>query len=192
MEYQSVEEKSTPAVAETSNAKSLVREIFETLLLTAAIYLLVNFVTGRFRIDGDSMQPSMHNGQYVLISKLSYRLGEPQRGDVIVFRFPNDPDRDFIKRIIGVPGDTVEIANGGVRVNGSLLNEPYISDPPTYSGTWPVGPDQYFVLGDNRNYSSDSHAWGLLSESSIIGKAWFVYWPPQTWGPVPHYTYGIP
>lgn len=190
MDYPTLEE--TPPAAESSNVKSLLREILETLLLTAAIYLLVNFTVGRFRIDGDSMEPSMHNGQYVLVSKLSYRFGEPRRGDVIVFRFPNNPDRDFIKRIIGLPGDRVEIVDGTVRVNGVEIAEPYISAAPTYEGDWVVEASKFFVLGDNRNYSSDSHAWGLLDRSAIIGKAWFVYWPPKSWGPVPHYVYAVP
>jgi len=169
-----------------SGAKSLLREVVETILLTAVIFYAVNFTTGRFRIDGDSMEPTMHDGQYVIISKLSYRLNEPERGDVIVFRFPRSPERDFIKRIIGLPGDTIEIRDQMVMVNGVPLHEDYISSAPSYENTWQVEPGQYFVLGDNRNNSSDSHTWGLLPAENIIGKAWVTYWPPQDWGLAPH------
>jgi signal peptidase I len=178
-----------PAGPRPANYGPLVREIIETVLLTALIYAAVNFATGRFRVEGDSMQPTLHPDQYVLIDKVSYRLREPQRGDVVVFHYPLDPTRDFIKRIIGLPGETVSIASGVVSVNGQPLEEPYIAAPPNYVNAWTLGPDQYFVLGDNRNSSSDSHSWGPLERRHLIGKAVFVYWPPTTWGLVPHYTY---
>ena len=126
------------------------------------IYVAVNFGTGRFRIEGSSMEPSMHPNQYVLVDKVSYMLGDPKRGDVIVFNYPLAPERDFIKRIIGLPGETVTVAQGVVSIDGVPLDEPYISAPPTYENTWTLAPDEYFVLGDNRNSSSDSHSWGPL------------------------------
>ena len=171
------------------SGKSLVREILETVLLTVVIYFAVNFATGRFRVEGNSMQPNMHPDQYVLIDKISYMIGDPQRGDVIVFRYPLGPDRDFIKRVIGLPGETISVSGKMVHVNGRPLPEPYISSPPEYEGSWTVGDNQFFVLGDNRNSSSDSHSWGMLDRSFIIGKAIFIYWPPPLWGLVPHYTY---
>jgi signal peptidase I len=177
-----------PAPAPTP-FRSLLREILETILLTAIIYAAVNFATGRFRVEGDSMQPTMHPDQYVLIDKISYMLGEPQRGDVVVFHYPFDPQRDFIKRVIGLPGETIAIRGGVVHVNGQPLEEPYISGPPAYENTWTLGPEQYFVLGDNRNSSSDSHSWGPLDRQYLIGKAILVYWPPPMWGLVPHYSY---
>jgi signal peptidase I len=169
--------------------RALIREVIETILLTVIIYTVVNFATGRFRVEGDSMQPSLHPDQYVLVEKISYRLGNPQRGDVVVFQFPLAQERDFIKRIIGLPGETVSIVEGVVTINGIPLEEPYIAAPPSYSNTWSLGPDQYFVLGDNRNNSHDSHNWGPLDRKHLIGKAVFVYWPPEGWGPVPHYVY---
>jgi signal peptidase I len=168
----------------------IVREIIETILLTALIYLGVNLATGRFKVEGSSMEPSFHPEQYVLVDKVSYRLGTPQRGDVVVFQYPQATERDFIKRIIGLPGETVDIRGGLVYVNGQALAEPYISAPPGYAGTWILDVDQYFVLGDNRNSSSDSHSWGPLEKHYLIGRAVLVYWPPPQWGLVPHYGYG--
>ena len=170
-------------------SKSLLREIIETILLTAAIYLAVNFATGRFRIEGTSMEPTMHPNQYVLVDKITYRLGDPQRGDVIVFNYPLATERDFIKRIIGLPGESVSVQGGLVYVDGQPLDEPYVSAPPGYENTWVLGPSQYFVLGDNRNSSSDSHNWGPLDRQYFIGRAVFVYWPPGGWGLVTHYSY---
>jgi signal peptidase I len=174
---------------EPAPGKSLLREIIETILLTVIIYVAVNFATGRFRIEGSSMEPSMHPNQYVLVDKISYMLGEPQRGDVVVFNYPLATERDFIKRVIGLPGETVTIEGGVVSINGQPLEEPYISAPPMYSNSWTLAADEYFVLGDNRNSSSDSHSWGPLQQQYLIGRAIFVYWPPTLWGLVPHYTY---
>jgi signal peptidase I len=101
----------------------------------------------------------------------------------VVFRFPGNPERDFIKRIVGEPGDTVEINNGTVYIDGNPLDEPYITSKPTYNyGPMEVPPKQYFVLGDNRNNSYDSHVWGFLPEENIIGQAWLSYWPKDSWG----------
>ena len=153
------------------------------------IYALVNFFIGRFRVEGDSMQPTMHPDEYVLIDKLSYMFGQPQRGDIVVFHYPCGTDRDFIKRIIGLPGETVTILSGQVTVNGELLQEPYIAAAPRYNGTWTAAADEYFVLGDNRNNSSDSHSWGVLQREFLIGRALVVYWPLDALEIVPHYNY---
>ena len=169
----------------------LVREIIETLLLTLFIFWIVNTATGRFRIEGHSMLPTLNEGEYVIIDKLSYYLDEPERGDIIVLRFPNDRSRDFIKRVIGLPGDHIEIAEGIVNVNGEALTEPYINAPPTYNGSWDVPEEQFFVLGDNRNNSSDSHNWSFLPQEDIVGKAWLIYWGPESWGLVPHFAHNI-
>jgi signal peptidase I len=169
----------------------LVREIVETLLLTLFIFWIVNTATGRFRIEGHSMLPTLNEGEYVIIDKLSYYLNEPERGDIIVLRFPNDRSRDFIKRVIGLPGDHIEVAGGVVKVNGHTLEEPYINAEPTYSGNWDVPDEQFFVLGDNRNNSSDSHNWSFLPEDDIVGKAWLIYWGPESWGLVPHFLHDI-
>lgn len=167
------------------------REIIETALLTLFIFWLVNSATGRFRIEGFSMLPTLEEGEYIIINKLSYYLEEPERGDIIVLHFPNDRSRDFIKRIIGLPGDQIDVANGVVTVNGTALTEPYINAQPSYTGSWTVPPEHYFVLGDNRNNSSDSHNWSYLPQEDIIGKAWVIYWEPDKWGLVPHYAHQV-
>jgi signal peptidase I len=177
-----------PPAAQRQPASIFVREIIETLLLTFFIFWLVNSVVGRYRIDGNSMNPTLLNGEYLLISNFAYQLDEPERGDIIVFRHPRS-ELNLIKRVIGLPGDMVEIQNGQVTVNGILVDEPYIQAPPTYSSSWVVPADEYFVLGDNRNNSSDSHAWGFLPEDHILGKAMVVYWPPSEWMRVPHHLF---
>lgn len=175
--------------AEKAQSKALFREVVETLLLTVIIFLAVNAATGRFRIEGTSMYPTLQDGQYVIVSKISYLFSKPQRGDIIVFIPPNDRHRDFIKRIIGLPGDHIEIRNGIVFVNGVQLYEPYINGPGYYSDDRTLGPDEYYVLGDNRANSSDSHNWGVLPGQNIIGKAWLSYWPLDRIGLVPHASY---
>ncbi len=166
------------------------RELIETLLLTLVIFLLIRFAVQNFRVEGFSMEPNFHDGQFLLVNKLVYMLNPPQRGDVIVFRFPNNPERDFIKRVIGLSGDRVEIVNGRVLINRQPLPETYPLNPGSYTyGPVTVGADEYFVLGDNRNNSSDSHSWGMLPVKNIIGKAWVTYWPPQLIGLVPTYSY---
>jgi signal peptidase I len=166
------------------------RELIETLILTLVIFLLIRFAVQNFRIEGYSMEPDFHDGQFLFVNKLLYLFRPPERGDVIVFVPPNNSTRDFIKRVIGLPGDTVEIINGSVYVNGGKLEEDYPLNPGSYSSP-PVivPPEEYFVLGDNRNYSSDSHSWGTVSVKMIIGKAWISYWPPQLVGIVPDYSY---
>jgi len=197
--------------------KSALREIVETILLALILFLAVRAVVQNFKVDGSSMEPSLHSGQYLLVNKAIYfnldlskvkkwlpflegvadenvyLFHAPERGDVVVFRFPKDPSRDFIKRIIAVPGDEVEVRSGRVYVNGARLEEPYIIEGPTYSLdriTVPEG--SYFVLGDNRNNSSDSHVWGVVPRENIVGKAWISYWPMSDWGMVPNYSLAAP
>lgn len=167
----------------------LVREILETLLFTFFIVFLVKGATQNFRIEGGSMLPTLHEGEYLIINKIVYKLVEPARGDIIVLQYPNDRTRDFIKRVIGLPGDTVQIDNGQVLINGVVLDEPYISAPPSNSNTWIVPEEHYFVMGDNRPNSSDSRNWSFLPSSDIIGRAWVVYWSPEDWQLVPHHAH---
>lgn len=164
------------------------REIIETLLLTFFIFWLVNSVVGRYRIDGNSMNPTLLNNEYLLISNFAYQLDEPERGDIVVFKHPHS-ELNLVKRVVGLPGETVEVQNGTVSVNGQLMSEPYIMAPPTYNNSWTVPAGEYFVLGDNRNHSSDSSAWGFLPEENILGRAELVYWPPKDWARVPHHIF---
>jgi signal peptidase I len=163
----------------------VVRELIETLLLTFFIFFLVNGLIGRYRIEGTSMNPTLADGQYLLINNLSYYLSEPQRGEIIVFHHPTS-ELNLIKRVIGLPGDHVVIENGTVSVNGQVLTEPYIASAPSYRGQWTVPEGNYFVLGDNRNQSSDSHTWSFLPRDHIVGRADIIYWPFPDWGKVPH------
>lgn len=168
--------------------ETIIREIIETLLLTFFIFWLVNGLVGRYRIDGSSMNPSLQNGQYLIINNVSYYLNDPQHGDIIVFHHPKS-DLNLIKRVIGLPGDQIEIDNEQVKVNGVVLNEPYINEEPQYSFSGVVPENEYFVLGDNRNNSSDSHSWSFLPKENIVGKAMIIYWPPSDWEAVPHYGF---
>jgi len=176
------------------------RELLETVLLIAAIYAFVNLATARFVVDGDSMLPNFETDQFIIVSRLSYVLGDPERGDVVVFHYPEDPERDFIKRVIGLPGETVTIWGGRVYIDGKLLDEPYIEDQ--YRDTfcnnryrelgeceWVVGEDEYFVLGDNRNRSKDSEDFGPVNRKFIVGRAFVRYWPVQDWGLIQHWSF---
>ena len=125
--------------------------------------------------------PPLHDGEFVLVNKLAYHTGTPARGDIIVFQSTTTKNLDLIKRVIGLPGDHIVIGDGRVSVNGKTLTEPYIAAEPDYSGLWDVPKDYLFVLGDNRNDSSDSHAWGFLPVQNILGKALVVYWPFKDW-----------
>jgi signal peptidase I len=161
--------------------------VAETVVLTLVIFLLIRTVVQNFRVEGMSMEPNFHDGQFLLINKLAYKLGEVERGDVIVFRYPRDPSRDFIKRVVGLPGEAVKVVNGQVYVNGQLLGDDYNLAPASYSsGEVTLGADEVFVLGDNRPNSSDSHTWGPLPLRLIIGRVVLSYWPPSEWGLVTH------
>jgi signal peptidase I len=166
--------------------KSEIREYIEALVISVALAgFIIFFVAQSFLVEGSSMEPSFHHGQRLLVEKVSYRFVEPSRGQVVVFRYPGDERRKFIKRIIGLPGDEIAIQNGFLYVNGSRLDEDYINGPTygTYSapGYGPVlVPDgHFFVLGDNRRNSDDSRYpdVGFVPRKNFVGKALFVYWP---------------
>ena len=204
-----------PAQSQTpagSSVRAFLWEMLQTVLLTLVIFLAVRAVVQNFKVEGASMEPTLHSGQYLLINKVgyaradgtplttlvkqdpstgsSYLFGGPNRGDIIVFRSPVQPDKDFIKRVIGVPGDTVEVRGGQVVVNDQPIEEPYIRDRSPYLvPRQVVPPGHYYVLGDNRPNSSDSHVWGLVPADNIIGRAWVSYWPPNLWGVVPEPVY---
>ena len=175
-----------PVAEQPANWKRFVLDILETLVLAVVLYFGINAVSARVRVDGFSMRPTLQDGEYILVNKLAYKTGEPHRGDIVVFIFPVDPQEDLIKRVIGLPGETVAIHNGIVSVNGIPLAEPYIASPPAYDDEWVIPEDQLFVLGDNRNDSRDSHQWGFLPIENVIGRAVLIYWPPEEWQVINH------
>ena len=162
--------------------RSWIRDLFIALFIAGVIIL---FFYQPVKVEGTSMMPRLNDQERIFINKFVYRLEEIHRGDVVVFWFPRDTSKSYIKRVIGLPGDTVEIVRGEVFVNGERLIEPYI--PPEYRGdqtTLPVrvGPGEYYVLGDHRNSSNDSRVWGNVPRSFIYGKAELAYWPLGRWG----------
>jgi signal peptidase I len=160
-----------------STVKTFLIELLQVLILAAILYFAIDAVIARVRVENISMEPTLMPGEFLLVNRLAYRSANFQRGDVVIFHYPLNPKEDFIKRIIGVPGDNVRVENGSVYVNNTKLTEPYIAAPPEYSGTWAVPDGSIFVLGDNRNRSLDSHAWGFVPFNLILGKALVVYWP---------------
>ena len=164
---------------ERAGCFSYLVDTVETVLLALVLFFGINAVSARVRVENISMKPTLQPGEFILVNKIAYKVGQPQIGDIIVFHYPRNPTEDYIKRVIGLPGDTVNIQNGKVVVNGVTLDEPYIAAPPAYPGTWTVPEGQLFVLGDNRNQSSDSHSWGFVPMNLVVGKALFVYWPLQ-------------
>lgn len=166
-------------------------DTIETLVIALSIFLVVYlFFMQPHQVNGQSMVPTFLSGEYVLTDKISYKIGEPERGDVVVFHAPesaNCPQGtgcDFIKRILGVPGETIEVKNNGIWVDGVQLSETYIpADFSTQAGEFTrnraivLGPNEYFAVGDNRPYSSDSRAWGPINKTNIVGRAFFRYWP---------------
>ena len=161
-------------------------DILETIVLAIVLYFGINALSARVRVDGFSMNPTLQNGEYILVNRLAYKAGQPNRGDIIVFRLPGDESQDLIKRVIGLPGDTVRISDGVVTINGAKLQEPYIAQNPLYADERVVPEGNLYVLGDNRNDSRDSHQWGLLPLENVIGKSVLIYWPPPDWKIINH------
>jgi signal peptidase I len=203
-----------PAGAKASNSIAAAAwELVQVFGLALLMVIVIRNVVQNYRIDGVSMEPNFHDGQFLIVNRYAYCPGihieipivnipiwektwcvrQPKRGEVIIFEYPRDPERDFIKRVIGLPGDIVEVREGAVYVNGEQLAEPFGPNPGSYSAPpVTVGPDEVYVMGDNRNNSSDSHLWGPLPEKFIIGKALVSYWPPSRWSVVPHYDLSAP
>ncbi len=180
--------------AAPARQKSFARELVETIVLALILAMVIKtFVIQAFKIPSGSMLHTLQIGDHILVNKFIYRFTDPRRGDVIVFLYPEDESRDFIKRIIGLPGDTLEVRNRVVYVNGTPLQEPYVifqgaggfGNPHTPSENFApvqVPPGKYFMMGDNRDSSMDSRAWGVLDRSKIRGKALVIYW---SWRPDP-------
>jgi signal peptidase I len=162
-------------------------DTIQTFLLAAAVFLVIYaFLLRPFEVKGDSMYPNFKNGEYVLTNLISLRLGSPKLGDVVVFKAPNDSEKDYIKRVIGLPGDRVMVKDGSVYVNGALFEQKkFLKDTvKTYAGAFlaegqevVVPQNNFLVLGDNRPYSSDSREWGFVKKTELIGISFIVYWP---------------
>ena len=171
-------------------ARLLFRDLVFALMIMA---LVLVFVAQPVKVEGTSMLPRLHDGERIFVNKLIYYgLPEIERGDIVVFWFPNDPGKSYIKRVIGLPGETVQVRGGRIFVNGKELQEPYLEtslnvaaadEAPVY-----VKPHYYFVMGDNRDNSSDSRSWGLVPEKYIYGKALFRYWPLSQASVIRHET----
>jgi signal peptidase I len=177
-------------------AKPVIREVLGTLLLAILIFLMISTTIQSSIVIYSSMEPNLHEGQRILINKLVYKFHEPERGDIIVFPSPDNPDEEYIKRIIGLPGEVVEMKDGIVYIHQpdgnvfALDEQEYIANPAKnhfLSDTIP--PDNYFVLGDNRNNSIDSRRGWTVPGQDIVGKAWLSIWPMSDWGLVPNYSF---
>jgi len=192
----------------------LVREILLVIIVALAIFMMVQSTMGHFQVNGSSMEPSLKNGEHILVNRAvyfhvnrgwashiipfikwrgdtGYLFHPPNRGDIVILRPPKDSNfkEDLIKRVIAIPGDTVEIKNNVVYVNGQALKESYIKEPTRNNMTWqqiPAG--SYFVMGDNRNNSNDSRYFGPVSSENIVGKPWAIVWPPSKWGLAPNHS----
>jgi signal peptidase I len=203
--------------------RGVVRELVETALFILLVFFIVRGIVQNFKIEGTSMEPTLHTGQYILVNKLVYfhfdlnaplRLfpgqeelpqriiypfHQPRRGDIVVFEYPRDVSKDYIKRVIGLPGDTLEIRDGEVFINGERLDQPYLVAPtycitgyPCYADPVQVPDGHIFVMGDNRANSSDSREWNALPLDRVVGQAWVIYYPVSDWGLVPHHDYDGP
>ncbi len=186
---------------------SVFREILEALALAIVVFILIQASAQNFRVEGSSMAPTLEGQQYLLVNKLVYfkfdverfsriipiwnvdrseasrPFRPPRLGEIIVFHFPGEPQRDFVKRVIGLPGDKVEIVDGTVLVNDAVFAEPYLKGPFTDSmAPRRVDQGEYFVMGDNRSHSNDSRNWGGVPEDNVVGKVWLIYWPFAEFG----------
>ncbi|MGH7904390.1 MAG: signal peptidase I [Candidatus Dormibacteraceae bacterium] len=172
-----------------ASRRSLPSELLLIVTMALAVYLLIAFVAQTVHVLGQSMYPTLHNDDYLISSKLDYRLHPPQRGDIVTVRDPYDASKDFIKRVVGLPGETISVRAGHVCIDHQRLAEPYVPNLPA----WVVGAnmaplrlahDAYFVMGDNRNNSTDSRAFGPITRSHIESKAYLRVWPLRTFGPL--------
>ena len=174
---------------------SFLAELLEVVVLAVGLYLVITFAVQTVHVLGLSMYPTLHNDDYLIASKLDYRLHQPQRGDIVILKDPFDESKDFIKRVVAVPGDRLRIRDGRVYVNGRLQPEPYLrSDEAwTVANNWPpngsadgevIPQGLYFVMGDNRNHSSDSRTFGPIRSSEIEAKAWIRIWPADRLGAI--------
>jgi len=169
----------------------ILREVVITVAIAVTVFFALRLNVQTYEVYLSSMEPSFVEGECIMVNKVIYRSSDPQRGDVIIFWPPTGSGHPYIKRVIGLPGEIVEVKEGRVFVNGTPLDEDeYIKERPNYTMAPVQIPEgEYFVLGDNRNNSSDSHTGWTVPKKDIVGKAWFVYWPPSRCGVVKHHSY---
>lgn len=173
-------------------------DFLETIVVALSIFVIIYlFLVQPHEVKGGSMEPTFHNNEYILTDKISFRFQTPRRGDVVIFKAPRNPELDYIKRIIGLPGEQVRIEKGHIYINDTLLTEPYIDSPSIiFPGGYmqegvalTIPQEEYFVMGDNRQHSSDSREFGPVKRNTIIGRAFIRYWPLAVFGPVSAITY---
>ena len=175
-------------------------DTLQPIVMAFAVFMMIYlFLFQPHKVDGSSMYPNFHDKEYILTDKVSYRKGSPQRGDVVIFHAPPPANSDYIKRIVGLPGETIMVKSGYVFINGQRLPELYL--PTTFltleksflrdGVPYQIPAGYYMMFGDNRNYSSDSRELGPISKSAIVGKAWVRYWPADKIGLVPHQRYSF-
>jgi signal peptidase I len=179
-----------PTSRTRSGPKSAVRDFLETAVLALIIFVAVRSVVMNYRVIGHSMEPNIHEAQYLLIDKLLYGWAQPRRGDIVVLRPPDVVGEVYLKRVIGLPGETVEVREGRVYVDDGPIQEPWATKPFPESNWGPakVGANELFVLGDNRPGSRDSRYFGMLTRDRIIGRSFLCYWPPSEWTVYPRYA----
>lgn len=172
--------------------KASFRQILLTIVIVLVVFGVMHTTVQSFEVDGSSMEPSFSDNQYLLVDKVTYRFGSPDRGDVIIFHPPTAPNKLYIKRVIGLPGEKVEIKEEKIYIDDKELEEIPDFYPTTYQGDSIIVPeDHYFVLGDNRNNSGDSRLGWTVPGDQIVGKVWIRYWPPGDWGLSPSYSYTL-
>lgn len=184
--------------------KKLLYDLFDiaktVIIVLILAFLIRNFLFQPFVVEGQSMEPNFYDKEYILVNRMSYRVGDIQRGDVVVFQAPNNPQYDYIKRVIGLPSETIKVKDQKIYVNDELIEENYINNAETQSFLEgkrnfnlevTLDDNEYFVLGDNRDHSSDSREWGTLPKGNIVGKAWFTVYPWNIFGFIPSQEYSI-
>jgi signal peptidase I len=182
-------------VPEETPGSSRRRELLETIktiTLAVMFYALINLTTVRVVVEGPSMRPTLISGEWIVVNRLAYRLSRPRRGDVIVFLPPtNAQTDDLIKRVIGLPRETVEIRDGSILINEEELSEAYAKGRTFPDGKWVLGEDQLFVMGDNRELSLDSRSFGSIPLEDVVGNSLVIIWPPEEWGPLDWRSNGV-
>ena len=174
--------------------KGNIRQILITILIVVVIFLGMHYSLQSFTVSGQSMEPSFVDGEWLLVDKLTYRFSSPGRGDVIIFNPPVNSDQPYIKRIIGLPGEFIEIKDSRIYISNDEGDFEYVETTdlpdisPSYSKSWQIPEDSYFVLGDNRPVSGDSRSFGPVPRENIVGRVWIRYWPPSEWGLSPGYS----